>query len=282
MRLSEVSFYMQPVVDQIDYEQAVMALMRSLSIERKAEVYDFVRFIKAQVSSLTPEPLLISGEPLDEDGALIYDITRLLSSRTAVFPGDTPVSITAVMQLRNGDSCNVSAITMSVHAGTHIDAPRHYADSAPGVDALDLEVLTGAACVVTIDRTGPISLNDVRALDLSGIQRLLFHTSASSASLDTFDPSFAYFTPEAANWLGTVGVRLVGTDAPSVDEASSADLPAHKVFLKHGTLIVENLDLHAVPDGEYVLVALPLKIVDCDASPARVILLDSNTTYWQK
>ena len=78
---------------------------------------------------------------------MLYDITRPLTPRTAVYPGDTPVSITPTMRLRDGDMCNVSSISMSVHAGAHIDAPRHYADNAPGVDALDLSVLTGPARV---------------------------------------------------------------------------------------------------------------------------------------
>ena len=207
---------------------------------------------------------------------MIYDITRPLTVRTAVFPGDTPVSIVPVMEMRNGDSCNVSGITMSVHAGTHIDAPRHYSDDAPGVESLDLEVLTGRARVVTLDVTDAIALPHLTGLhlgDLSGLA-LLIHTRASGASAtnDVFDPSFAYFTPQAADWLGMQGVRLVGTDTPSVDEASSKELPAHKTFLKHNIVIVENLYLRDVPDGDYELLALPLKIVDCDAAPARVIL----------
>ena len=205
---------------------------------------------------------------------MIYDITRPLSPHTVVFPGDPPVTVTPVLQIRHGDPCNVSSIAMSVHAGTHVDAPRHYADGAPGVDALDVETLTGVARVVTFGRGGPILPDDVQAMNLRGARRLIIHTPASQSPPGVFDPSFAWFTPEAADWLGAAGVRLIGTDAPSVDEASSLDLPAHHVFLKHGTLIVENLDLRGVPDGEYFLVALPLKIVDGDAAPARVILFD--------
>ncbi|MCL5996737.1 MAG: cyclase family protein, partial [Chloroflexi bacterium] len=193
---------------------------------------------------------------------MFYDISRPLTPRTAVFPGDTPVSITPVMQMRHGDSCNVSSIRMSVHAGTHIDAPSHYADGAPGVDALDLNSLIGPARVVTLpeDLTGLGDLSGLRGL------ALIIHTRASDVPDDVFDPSFAYFTPADADWLGRQGVRLIGTDAPSVDEAASQDLPAHKMFLQHGVLIVENLCLRGVPDGDYELIALPLKIVDGDAA----------------
>ena len=202
----------------------------------------------------------------------LYDLTRPLSPRTAVYPGDTPVSITPTSQLRNGDMCNVSSIAMSVHAGTHIDAPRHYSDDAPGVDALDLSVLTGPVCVVTLPASPAI---DIAALshiaNLSG-KGLLVHTRGSDTPDDVFDPGYVCFTAAAAEWLGSQGARLVGIDTPSVDPAESTDLSAHLAFLRYGIIIVENLCLRGVPDGDYRLMALPLKIVNCDAAPARVLL----------
>ncbi len=203
---------------------------------------------------------------------MLYDLTRPLSSRTPVYPGDTPVSITPTSQMCDGDLCNVSSIAMTVHAGTHIDAPRHYADGAPGVDALDLSVLTGTAQVVTLDIALAIDVTDlVHLTNLSG-KGLLVHTRGSEALNDVFDPGYTFFTPAAAEWLGGQGVRLIGIDTPSVDPADSTDLAAHHAFLRHDTIIIENLCLRAVPDGHYRLLALPLKIVDCDAAPARVLI----------
>jgi arylformamidase len=203
---------------------------------------------------------------------MIYDITRPLSPRTAVYPGDTPVSVTATSLLRNGDMCNVSSIEMSVHAGTHIDAPRHYADDAPGVDALDLAVLTGPARVVTLEASPAIDAPDLAGISGLAGKGLLVHSRGSDTPHDVFDPGYVYFTPAAAEWLGTHGVRLVGIDTPSVDPADSTALPAHLSFLRYGIIIVENLWLRGVPDGDYRLMALPLRIVDCDAAPARVLL----------
>jgi arylformamidase len=102
---------------------------------------------------------------------------------------------------------------------------------------------------------------------------VLIHTRASEVPHDVFDPRFTYFSEEAATWLGQEGARLIGTDAPSVDAATSADLPVHHIFLQHNVIIMENLFLRDVPDGDYMLIALPLKIVDGDAAPARVVLL---------
>ena len=205
---------------------------------------------------------------------MIYDITRPLFRGAAVFPGDTAVSITETLSLARGDSCNVSALTMSLHAGTHIDAPRHYAIDAPGIDAVPLEVLIGPARVISVPVTGPVSLSVAQSWSLEGVTRLLVHTPASNTPHDVFDPDFAWFTRDAADYLGQRGVRLLGTDAPSVDEATSADLPAHKMFLRHTITLVENLCLRGVPAGDYQLIALPLKIVDGDAAPARVILIE--------
>jgi arylformamidase len=206
---------------------------------------------------------------------MLYDITRTLTPRTAVFPGDTPVSIAPVMQMRRGDSCNVTSITMSAHAGTHVDAPRHYSDEGEGIDTIPLNVLIGAARVVTIAE----SVITVAALERaiaasheSQATRLLIHTTASDTPDDEWNPDFVYFTPEAVDWLGANGLRLIGVDMPSVDPATSKDLPAHKAFLKHGVIIMENLCLRGVPDGDYELFALPLRIAGNDAAPARVVL----------
>lgn len=214
---------------------------------------------------------------------MLYDITRTLTPRTAVFPGDTPVSIVPTLQMRAGDACNVTAIAMSAHAGTHVDAPRHYSDAGIGIDAVSLDVLIGPARVVTLNVPEVITIADLeRTLQLTypasdsayatRATRLLIHTRASDVPDDVWDDAFAYFDPQAADWLGANGVRLIGTDAPSVDPAASKDLPAHNAFLRHGVVIVENLCLRDVPDGEYELIALPLKIADNDAAPARVAL----------
>ncbi len=203
---------------------------------------------------------------------MIYDITRPLFPGTAVFPGDAPVSLIETMAMRRGDACNVTALTLSAHAGTHVDAPRHCADGSLGVDALALDALVGPARVVSLAAHGAITLDSIQALPLEGVLRLLLHTPASDIPNDVLPTEFAYLAPEAADWLGCRGIRLIGTDAPSVDEASSVELPVHHVFLSQGTVIVENLCLRGVPDGDYELIALPLKLVGGDGAPARVIL----------
>lgn len=201
------------------------------------------------------------------------DITRPIGPNSAVWTGDTKFSARAVMTMRGGDAVNVTTITLSTHTGTHADAPHHYVDDAARADAFDLDKYIGRARVITLDTRDAITRDDIARLNLDGITRVLFHTRASAVPDDVFDPQFAFFTRDAAELLGQRGVVLVGTDAPSVDEFSSKTLDAHKTFLRYDIAILEWLNLRDVPDGEYELIALPLKLIGGDAAPARAILV---------
>jgi arylformamidase len=87
-----------------------------------------------------------------------------------------------------------------------------------------------------------------------------------------FNPDFTYFAPEAIAYLAQAGVRLIGTDAHSMDPLTSHDLPAHHACGRAGMLILENLNLANVPPGTYELIALPLRLVNGDGSPVRAVL----------
>ena len=87
-----------------------------------------------------------------------------------------------------------------------------------------------------------------------------------------FNEDFAALHPELLDHLHENGVRLVGVDTPSIDPFPSKDLPAHQAVLRHDLAVLEGLDLAAVPEGLYELIALPLRLVGFDASPVRAIL----------
>ena len=101
--------------------------------------------------------------------------------------------------------------------------------------------------------------------------RVLFATG-TYPDPNTFNTDFAALSPELIDWLAGRGVNLVGVDTPSVDPADSKDLPAHKAFLRNDIYILEGLVLSDVPEGQYELIALPLKLVGFDASPVRAVL----------
>lgn len=205
---------------------------------------------------------------------MIYDITRPLAPNTAVFPGDTPVRFSTVLRLADGASCNLSAISMTAHAGTHVDGECHYDDHSAGVDAVPLDVLIGPARVISALDMPVITRAWLEKQNVRDVKRLLLRTKNSAAPDDVFDVAFTYFEPDAAEYLGETGLRLIFTDCPSVDKSDAKKLIAHAGFFKHHVFIAENAQLADVPDGDYELVLLPLKLAGRDGAPARAILRD--------
>jgi arylformamidase len=107
----------------------------------------------------------------------LIDVSVKLSPETPTFPGNPTFACDPVKRTALGDSANVTALHLGTHTGTHVDAPRHFFDSARGVDALPLDVLMGPAQVVEIG--GPrrgIEADDLASLDLAGETRVLLKT----------------------------------------------------------------------------------------------------------
>ncbi|MAD33018.1 MAG: arylformamidase [Planctomycetes bacterium] len=204
----------------------------------------------------------------------IWDISERIEPGTATFPGDNPFSQEWVMQMSEGASCNVSTIRMSVHVGTHTDAPLHYDASGQDIASVDLQTYTGRCRVLAVTPVGSPPQVSAEALEdaaLDGVERLLLRTS-SSHDHTRFDPDFASLGAASARVLVDRGVRLVGIDTPSIDHATDKDLGGHHALCSGGVAILENIDLTGVPEGDYELIALPLRIVGCDSSPVRAIL----------
>ncbi|MEO8544734.1 MAG: arylformamidase [Betaproteobacteria bacterium] len=200
----------------------------------------------------------------------IWDISPAVDATSAVFPGDT--RYTQQDHFTLGPECpvNVSCITLSPHTGAHADAPLHYANGAPAIGAVALEPYLGRCRVIHCLDCGPLieprhvgtALQDVP-------QRVLVRTSQQARQ--SWEP-FTAFAPDTIALLAAHGVRLVGIDTASVDPATSAALDAHHQLLQHDMRVLENLVLDDVPEGDYELIALPLKLTHADASPVRAIL----------
>jgi len=203
----------------------------------------------------------------------LIDISRTLSPEIATWPGDTRFNIIPQAQLAQGDSVNLTTLTLSAHTGTHVDAPWHFSSNGRTLEQLDLTPFWGKVMVVSVSKTkGALYPKDFSTLDFQDITRLLVHSSASGRDTSVFYHEFVYPSPELADFLGSQGVILYGTDAVSMDAADSNNLPGHKALLKNGISILEGLELQGVPDGTYELSALPLKIEGGDGSPVRAVL----------
>ena len=204
----------------------------------------------------------------------IWDISEPIDEATATFPGDTPFSRRWVQRLEHGAACNVSAMTMSVHVGTHADAPLHFDAAGADIAAVDLRRYLGRCRVVDVRGAGQPPLVPASALSpalLRGAERILLRTR-DRHDHRVFDEGFTALGAAAARALIEAGIALVGIDTPSMDHATSKRLDGHRELLRGGVALLENLDLTGVPAGDYELIALPLRIVGGDSSPVRAIL----------
>lgn len=179
------------------------------------------------------------------------------------------------MAQSSGDSVNVAAITMSVHTGTHTDGGFHVAANGTRAAELPLDAYIGRALVVDARGSHRLDESVIRDVDLSGVTRILFRTR------DVIDPGifpadFLSPTEGLARGLVQAGVRLVGSDAPSMDHATSKTLDSHHILTEAGVAILENLVLSNVEAGVYTLIALPLKLVEADSSPVRAVLIEGD------
>jgi arylformamidase len=173
--------------------------------------------------------------------------------------------------LEQGDSVNLSTVTLSAHTGAHADAPLHFLGEGETIGAMPLETYIGPAALLHIGRTGPILPQDLEAAGFHETPRLLLRTPASDLANDRWPEEIAFITPETAQWLAGRGVVLFGTDAPSVDALDSKDLATHHALRRAGLVWLESLYLRDVPAGEYELIALPLNL-PVDGSPVRAVL----------
>lgn len=191
----------------------------------------------------------------------------------ATFPGDPAVRVEVVRDLARGDPYRLCALGLGSHTGTHVDAPRHFLDLAPGVDALDPEAMLGPCRVVAVPESRRLITEAELPSDPS-IRRLLFRTSNSARwqAQEAYFPDYVALAPAAARRLVERGVRLVGIDGLSVENDASGRYPVHRTLLSAGVVVVEGLRLGAVPAGEYELSCLPLRIEDGDGAPARALL----------
>ncbi|HEX8829862.1 MAG TPA: cyclase family protein [Longimicrobium sp.] len=202
----------------------------------------------------------------------IHDITRPVFAGMPVWPGDAPCSLAWTDTIAKGGA-NASALSCSVHTGTHADGPYHVLDDGARIGDVPLEAFIGPAHVV--DAVGVRQIGDewLRAHLPAGCERLLLRTGAW-ADPRTFPAAWAALTVDAARLLVDRGVRLLATDAPSPDALDAHDLPVHHVLLGAGVAIVENVMLDGIEPGGYELIALPLRLAEADSSPVRAVLVE--------
>jgi arylformamidase len=202
----------------------------------------------------------------------LWDISPPVHAGSPVFPGDTPFSSTWPARIAPGCPVNVSTLTLSPHTGAHADAPLHYDETGAAVGGLDLAPYLGRCRVIHAIDCGPLVRWQHLEHALAGLPERVLVRTYRQAPVDRFDPALAAYAPDAVERLADLGVRLIGIDTASIDPADSKTLDSHQVIRRRGLRVLENLLLDDVPEGDYELIALPLKLTTADASPVRAVL----------
>ncbi len=202
----------------------------------------------------------------------LWDISPPVHAGSPVFPGDTPYAQRWSATLGPGCPVNVSALTLSPHVGAHADAPLHYAADGAAIGAVALEPYLGPCRVIHAIGVRPLILWEHLMNATQGLPPRVLVRTYARMPVDAWDADLAAFAPETIERLADAGVRLIGIDTASIDPASSKTLESHQVIRRRDLRVLENLVLDEVPEGDYELIALPLKLATADASPVRAVL----------
>jgi arylformamidase len=203
----------------------------------------------------------------------IHDISVPIRAGMPVYEGNPGVELERVEAIAEGAPANLSRVSLGVHTGTHVDAPLHFIDGAPGAERIPLEALVGPAVVV--DATSVVSEalgeHELEALGIpeDAVIVLLKTRNSELWSQDDFTRDFIRLDGSGARFVVARAIRTIG-----IDYLSIGDREAHRELLGAGVVPVEGLDLSAIQPGAYTFVCLPLDLVGSDGAPARAILID--------
>jgi arylformamidase len=202
------------------------------------------------------------------------DISFPLRDGMVHWPGDPDIKIGRVRDMEAGAVCNITALNMAAHVGTHMDGPLHFIAKGKGSEELPLDATIGPARVIVIRDKVSIKPEELRSHKIRRGERILFKTRNSKRdwTYEAFDEDFVYISKEGAQYLVDRGVRTVGVDYLSVGGYKRDGVETHRILLGAEVWIIEGLNLAKVKPGKYELICLPIKILNSDGAPARAIL----------
>ena len=211
-------------------------------------------------------------QPMSSRSARLWDISPPVNAGSPVFPGDTPFSLQWPARIGPGCPVNVSTLTLSPHTGAHADAPLHYGDEGAAIGAVPLAPYLGLCRVIHAIGCGPLVQWAHLGHALHDLPPRVLVRTYTRMPQDRFDEDLPAYAPETIERLADLGVLLVGIDSASIDPAGSKALASHQVIRRRNLRVLENLLLDDVPEGDYELIALPLKLTTACASPVRAVL----------
>jgi arylformamidase len=205
---------------------------------------------------------------------MIYDISVPVRPGMVVWANEIPVELNAVSTVRT-EGAAVSRLCMGTHTGTHLDPPAHFIEGGATAEQLNLDALVGPCVLRRFDEQLEITAQHLERAGIpQGTRRLLLATpSAALWDLPEFSTDYTGLSCDGAEWCVRRGIWLVGIDYLSIERADSPGYKTHLTLLNARVAILEGLDMRGVPDGEYTLLCLPLKLQGGDGAPARAVLI---------
>lgn len=202
------------------------------------------------------------------------DISVTIKSGMVHWPDNPEVKVSKMLDMDRGDVCNVSALSLGSHTGTHMDAPRHFIKNGKGLDQMPLDATIGPARVIEIKDRQAVKVEEIKGARIKPGERILFKTRNSKGAwkTDEFDEDFIFISKEAAAFLAKAKVRTVGIDYLSVGGYKHDAVETHQALLGAGIWVIEGLNLAKIKPGRYELCCLPLKVLHSDGAPARALL----------
>ena len=188
----------------------------------------------------------------------IYDATKELLSAEA-YPDAKENTLTRLMDMKSGELYNYSELTINMHAGTHIDAPLHFINDGRNIAEMPLECFYGECLLISAPKC--VTKEFLEENLPKDTKRLLLKTGGKG-----------YLEKEAAEYLAQTELLTIGIDAISVGTLQT-EMAVHVPLLKKGIAIIEAMKLDHIPDGKYILSAMPLKVDGAEASPVRAVLI---------
>jgi arylformamidase len=203
---------------------------------------------------------------------MLYDITRTIGLDTLAYPGDAEAELRRVARCSAGDGYNLTALQLSCHSGTHLDAPWHFIDGGAKLDELPPARFMLRAYVVDAGQGYTMGPELVAGLALQPGEAVLFKTRNANLPRVCHHAQIVGLEEALAQRLVELQAGLVGIDYLSIELGQDGRYPVHEILLTSGALILEDADLRAVPPGVYKLYCLPLKLHQTEAAPCRALL----------
>lgn len=208
----------------------------------------------------------------------LIDLTHPLTHGQLTYPGDPPVRFEAHGAFSQ-QHYHLTRLSLGTHQGTHVDAPRHFFATGRSIDRIDLERFCGRATLIDLAGGGvlppgtPLTLELLRphAAAFAAGARVIYRTGWECYfGKARFFEDYPSLTLEAARWIASRKIRLLGMDTPG---PSTDAQRVHRVLLqpRRGVVLIESLaNLTQLPP-RFTLLAFPLKLVGLDGAPLRAV-----------